>query len=223
MIDRLAAIAEGIERLESEEERRLITDYRWLRPWKDDFLGQVLQEQYTVELSGGGSSVVLQNNRHGGVVRLTSDSAVGSWAYLWLGNNAGFATIDPDDGYEQICRAQLSHTTETFFSIASIQPGAANYVEVCCNTDWGNNWYIASDNDSLFVSYTDSGVAIDTDWHWHTMIARSGRIEHLLDGQLINTHTTKVPTVAMTPFLRQRRRGNFVRYTDVNCWIVAPE
>lgn len=191
-----------------------------LRGWKDDFLGKAFHEQYTVDPIGAGSSIALVDSAHGGWARLTSGPDAGDQAFLWL----DMKTLDTDEGFIQICRGRISHSTSVFFNPGAAWVAATNdYCEVLCNTDWTNNWMIASDNGTGAVTWVDSGVPIDTGWHWHCLIASVGRLEHWLDGSLINVKTDKVPTVVMTPFIRCRRRAAVVRWADVDYWGVIPK
>uniref|UniRef100_A0A6M3MBG5 Uncharacterized protein n=2 Tax=viral metagenome TaxID=1070528 RepID=A0A6M3MBG5_9ZZZZ len=65
-----------------------------LRGWRDDFMGQVLHEQYDQRLSGAGSSLVLQPNAHGGVLRLTAVVETGN--VRCLANAAASRYMDLD-------------------------------------------------------------------------------------------------------------------------------
>jgi len=193
-----------------------------LRGWKDDFLGDAFRDEYDLRTVGAASSVLLQNNAHGGVARLQTDANIGDYARIMLGDSAyNFNTLDADEGWMMIGRYKLSHTTSILVDMF-VTDALVNRIHVTADTSHGANWYLRTDNNSGLDNWADSGIAIDTAWHTHRLRATSGRVEHWMDGTLINYTTTKVPTVVETGNVRCLARANAARYMDIDYWTVIP-
>ena len=193
-----------------------------LRGWRDDFMGQVLHEQYDQRLSGAGSTLVLQPNAQGGVLRLTAGAGVLFYARIMLGDRAyAFNSLDADNGWLMVGRFKISHTTSIRADMF-VTDALVNAIHIIADTLYGANWYLKTDNNSGLDNVVDSGVPTDTDWHVHRLEVTSGRAEHWLDGQLINYTTVKIPTVVETGNVRCLANAAASRYMDLDYWETIP-
>lgn len=216
LVLQIAQLERGIAKAEARE--RILA----ARGWRDDFLGDLLMDQYEQRLVGALSTLVLQDNAHGGVLRLTAGNVISDYARIMLGDSAyTFNTLDADDGWLMIGRYKLSHTTSILVDMF-VTDALVNRIHVSADTDHGPNWYLRTDNNSGVDNWADSGVAIDTLWHVHRLEVTSGRAEHWLDGALINTTTVKIPTVVETGNVRCLARAAASRYADLDYWVVEP-
>ena len=217
LVAQVAMLERGISALELRE-RILVA-----RGWRDDFLGDLLMDQYEQRLVGAASSLVLQS-AHGGVLRLTAGNVISDYARIMLGDSAyTFNTLDADFGWFMVGRYKLSHTTSILVDMF-VTDALVNRIHVAADTDHGPNWYLRMDNNSGVDNWADSGIAIDTAWHVHRLEVTSGRAEHWLDGALINYTTVKIPTVVETGNLRCLARAAFIagRWMDADYWVVEP-
>ena len=216
LIAGVTTLEQGIRALEVRE-RPLA-----LRGWRDDFLGDAFHEQYDLRTVGAASSILLQNNAHGGVVRLQTDANIADYARIMLGDQAyAFNTLDADEGWCMIGRYKLSHTTNILVDMF-VTDALLNRIHVTADTTVGANWYLRTYDNIGLENWADSGVAIDTDWHVHRLEVTSGRAEHFMDGALINYTTVKIPTVVETGNVRCLARAAAVRYMDLDYWDVIP-
>ena len=209
LVRRIVDAEKRLERLQSREVRRFITDYDWHRGWKDDFLGQAIHEQYTAvsDILGVGSGGALQNNFHGGAYRLTAGAANNAFHRLWLGNAAdGFATLDADLGWVMIARFAVldTGTAGNFMSVMGTANSAfSRYILAgVVRNVVANNWGLLT-SDGVATA-TDSGVAFDASQHEHALevypIAGGLRqVDYFLDGILLLSKTTNIPTEVLTP------------------------
>lgn len=193
----------------------------FLRAFTDDFLGDLLDDRYEQRTEAAArSSLTLQDAAHGGVLRFLTGNVAADYARIMLGDSGyNMDSLDPDDGFELIGYWALSGTTSILGDMFVNAP-SWNHIHITADTDHGGNWYLRTDNNSGVDAWADSGVAIDTDWHWHRLLAESGSAEHYLDGALINSTTTKIPTVPMTANMRCLARANASRYLDLDFWAV---
>jgi len=215
-VAQLATLERGIAACEVKE-RPLV-----LRGWRDDFMGQVLHEQYDQRTVGALSSLVLQPNAHGGVLRLTAGNVAADYARIMLGDRAyAFNTLDADDSWCMIGRYKLSHTTSILVDMFAGAP-VNQHIHITADTAQGPNWYLRTFDGVGVDTFTDSGVAIDTAWHVHRLEVTSGRAEHWMDGERINYTTAKIPTIPQTGNVRCLARAAVSRYADLDYWIVEP-
>jgi hypothetical protein len=222
LIAGVVAIEGRLERLESQPQRRLLTDYDWLAGWKDDFFGQAIRAEYDQRTVGAGSSIALEDGAHGGVCRLTSGNVLSDYARIMLGDRTYvFDSLDPDELFWLFGIYKLSHTTSILVDLF-LTDALLNRIHITADTDHGNNWYIRTDNNSGVDAWADSGIAIDTAWHEHWMEVRSGYVGHWMDGVLVNETTTKVPIVVMTASFRCLSRAAASRYARLDFWGAIP-
>ena len=193
------------------------------RGWHDDFLGDLLMDEYEQRTVGALSSLVLQN-AHGGVLRLTAGNVIANYARIMLGDSA-YSTnnLDPDNGFRLIGRFRLSSTTSILGDMFVNAP-VVQHIHITADTDQGPNWYLRTYDDSGGADiFTDSGVAFDTAMHWHVLEVSTGYAAHWMDGSLINSTTTKIPTIPMTANVRCLARANASKYMDLDYFAAVPE
>ena len=228
VVAKLADINDKLERLQARESRRLITDYDWLRGWKDDFLGKVLADQYTAVSDGAGSSGDLQNNAHGGIYRLRAGAGVGRSHELWLGDAAdGFATLDAECGWVMIVRMELSHTTNIAATSGALDVAAHNRILAGMNTNiLANNWLLQTRTGGGAINAVDTGVAADTSAHCHALnvypITGARQVDYFLDGALIASTVVSVPTAVITGRVGCTAFAAAARSNDLDYWDVIP-
>lgn len=201
----------------------------YLRGWKDDFLGDALHEQYTTEFAGVNSIVAtLWPDAHGGWVNLQSGDGAGRYSRLWLGDAVdGYATLDADEGWVQIVRMKISHTTNIAAEFGAWNSTTNDVILAGINTPVvAANWSIITRTGGGAVNSVDSGEAADTDWHWHVLdvypITGGRQVDYFVDGNLIATTTVSVPIIPITPIVRCYSAAAAIRTNDLDYWAVIP-
>jgi len=223
LVARLAAAQKKLDALETRE-RPLA-----LRGWRDDFLGDSIQEQYTAVSNGVGSGGALQNNAHGGVYKLTAGAGAGRYHYLWLGNAAdGYATLDADYGWKMIARMAISHTTTFDGQFGVADSAYNNFVLAGIGTTFlAANWVLITRIGGGAVNVVDTDIAADTDPHVHRLgvcpTLAGHQADYLLDGTRIATTTVSVPIAVLTPIVRASATAAFARWDDLDYWVVIPQ
>ena len=97
------------------------------------------------------------------------------------------------------------------------------HIHITADTNQGPNWYLRTYDDSGGADiFTNSGVAFDTAMHWHVLEVSTGYAAHWLDGSLINSTTTKIPTIPMTANVRCLARANASKYMDLDYFAAVP-
>lgn len=174
-----------------------------LLAFRDHFMGQSLDVKYAQILVGGTSTITL-GPRLNGQVRLRTDTALNNYAWLRLGDAAaGYNVLDADEGFVMIMRSYNEDTSGVYAVMHAYDITTGEYIAVGAHTgDVANNWMIRC-NDGV-GSFTDSGVALDTDWHIHAMEVGlnddgNNQVDYKLDGALIASQTTNIPTGLLTP------------------------
>lgn len=199
-----------------------------LRGWKDDFLGDQLADQYTAVSSGAGSSGALLNNYHGGAYLLTAGAGAGFFHYLWLGDAAdGFATLDADIGWLMLARCRMSHITNIVGDFGALDSAHNNIIQAGISTAApAGNWLLVTRTGGGAVNNVNSGIAADTDTHWHALnvypITGGRQVDYFLDGIQIATTTVSVPTIVLTPLARCRAVAAAARAVTLDYWGVIP-
>jgi len=196
----------------------------YLRGHKDDFLGDLIQDEYTQNTNAGGT-IALQDGAHGGVVRLACAAGAGSYAYLWLGDAAGgYDTLDADEGWVMAMRACIQATTNAlnFFGVYNVALG--HYIEAGFYSVSGANWFLRGSDGA---AWSVQGVtAADTDWHRHALEVRphagGRRVRYYVDGNIEVERTANIPATVLTPLLGVYVIGATARWMDVDVWDTIP-
>jgi len=204
-----------------------LTELDYLRGHLDDFFGDQLLDEYTTVVVGAGSSVSLVPG-HGGWVWLRAGPANGRSAKLWLGDATDlWPTLDADYGYVIAVRMVINRTTNIQATIMVGNAASTRYIAYGIRTDMvANNWMIRT-VDGVGGSNLDTGVATDTDPHWHVAnvypITGGRQIDYFLDGAPIGSKTTNMPNELLTPNLYCQNR-NVAADCDmrVDTWDVIP-
>lgn len=203
----------------------------YLRGHKDDFFGDFLRDEYDTEITGAGSIVAtLVNGAHGGWVNLHAGAGAGRRSILWLGDQVrGYATLGADEGWTQIIRMKCSAVTDAtlIFGVFDQDGLAQDLIVVGYLTpNSATNWVIVTRTGGGAVNVEDSGVAADTDWHWHALnvfpITGGRQVDYFLDGARIATTITDVPAQIITPLIRAQAGVAATRELDVDFWAVIP-
>jgi len=203
----------------------------YLRGHKDDFFGDQIADQYTSVANGVGSFVVLLDAVHGGAVSLTSGPGVGRFAQLWLGDAAdGHDSLSADPGYVIIGYHALSDGGNISGRVGVSNAAKDRYLLVGADTAVGGNWYLWCRAGALPAGLTtvDSGIAIDTDYHWHVIdvypTSTGRRADYYLDGAPVATSITNIEAAAFvrTPFVECLSPGAWMRAVALNYWAAIP-
>lgn len=202
-----------------------LAELDYLRGWKDDFFGDAIDARYASSIVGVGSGLSLVDGAHGGWLRLTAGPAAARYAYLWLGDAIGGQdTLDADEGWIQISRMKLSHTTNFLAMFGVYNAALAHYIQAGYSSAVGANWLLRGSDGAPWNNA--STVAADTDWHWHVLnvypITGGRRVDYYLDGSLIASQTANVPATVLTPILISYSLGAAARSMDVDYWAVIP-
>lgn len=223
LVARVASLEAQVQELQSRE-RPLV-----LRGWQDDFLGQSLDVRYTQDLVGATSTITL-GPRLNGQVRLRTDTNVNDRAWLRLGDfGDGYLALDADEGFTMVMRAYTEDVVGAYQVMHAYDVGAGDYIAVGVHTgDVPGNWMIRC-SDGV-GSFTDSGVALDTDWHVHRMdvypdpTTGGHRVDYFLDSELIAYQTTNIPTGLLTPgLLSMVLVGGDRKLVYIDYWRVEPK
>jgi len=200
-----------------------------LRGWKDDFLGDVIADQYTAVSNGAGSGGALLNNAPGGFYQLTAGAGVGFFHQLWLGDAAdGFATLDADEGWVMMARFSLSHTTTIAGEFGVRDLAYNNTIDAGLNVGFlANNWIIKTRTGGGAINTVDTGVVADVSLHWHVLdvypiTGGLRQVDYFLDGARIATTTISVPIAVLTPYVQSYATAAAVRRVYLDFWAVIP-
>ena len=207
----------------------------YLRGNTDDFFGDFIMDEYEQQTVGGaGSQIYLYDGgagNTGGGVYMQTHAAIGAYARLWKGNSAyNYDTLDADDGWVQICRAKVQSVagvgTDYFANPLAAETAGGNAIFVEYDSTVSANWLLESQSGGGAITQTDSGVAKDENWHWHTLrvypITGGHQADHYLDGALINSKTTDMPNAVLTPFVRIHTLSAATRSMRLDFWRVFP-
>lgn len=205
-----------------------LSELDYMRGWRDDFLGHSLDVRYTSMVGGAGSTISLRN-QVGGVVRVQSGGAATRYAVLELGDFAGgYEPCDADQGWVQIAYAKLDEITDIYAGLYAHNFGGLEIVFTGVRTDVvANNWIIRT-HDGVAFAHTDTGVPTDTDYHLHVQHVYPTdvpgyQIDYWLDGGIIGSQTTRIPTVQLAPaLLCYTIAGAATRQYRINFWNMIP-
>lgn len=200
-----------------------------LRGWKDDFLGDSLAPQYTTWVIGAGGSTTLLA-AHGGVVRLRVDVALNDFQNLVLGDAAdNYTTLDADEGWVMYWRAQIPSLADLQATAGGyLVGGASDHIYAGFRVDVSAANWILRCSDGAGTTNVDTGVAADTNYHWHGLSAYvngdgNRQADYKLDNTLIGSTTGNVTANLLTPMLLNVNRvGGAKRNFDIDFWAVIP-
>jgi len=203
-----------------------LSEMDYLRGWKDDFFGDALFTGYFGALNLGGGAAL--QSIHGGVERLSAAAAAGSYFRLWIGNPAGIGadTLDADEGWVMLVRMRISSTTNIYARVGARDNAGNNVVDVGANIGGGANWYLTTRVGGAAYQYADSGVASDTDWHWHVIDVKpitggNRQADYFLDGTF-RASSTNVAAVNLTPLAFCQAAAVAAKDLDLDFWGVIP-
>lgn len=174
--------------------------YDVMRGHQDDFFGRALHPAYQIELNNG--VIDLPDGEHGGRVRLRAYTGVTNWAVLWLGDNlGGYDTLRADEGWVML--AEMEHSdSETCTLVFGAMDSTKSQ-----NRIWAGNfsgtWRLRCTSGGADTTVS-SGISVDvgvTQLHALDVYptATGRQADYYLDGALIASVDTNVPTVPMTP------------------------
>jgi len=127
----------------------------------------------------------------------------------------------------QIGYLRINSTVDIYAGLYAHNAGGAEIVVTGIRTDVvANNWIIRT-NAGAGYAHTDTGVAADTNYHWHIQhvypVIGGHQIDYWLDGGIIGSHTANIPTVQMEPALMSYTvAGAAVKSLKANEYAVIP-
>lgn len=200
-----------------------------LNGWHDDFLGDLIKDQYTAASSGTAAAGALQNNAHGGVYRLSSGTSTGANHVLYLGNSAdAYATLDTDPGWITATLMTVSRTTNAACITGARDAAFNNAVDIgISTTDVATNWCLRTRTGGGALTALNTGTPADTNPHSHVLhvrpVAGTLTADYWLDATKIGTTTTNVPSNVLTPYMSAYLPAAAAAcYSDVNAWHIMP-
>ena len=163
--------------------------------------GEIGENGWTVELSGGTAAVIdTTNAQHPGIKSLTSGFVSPNMATIRLGQN----NLDQADNHDvtMIMRTTTAALTSLIFrgGIASdIRDGQTVTSMIFeFDPDLGDtNWMAVTSDDYGSASYTrtDTGIAVAQNaWHVFRLKRSGSSVEFYIDDVLVATHTETLPT-----------------------------
>ena len=200
MVARIAKLERRMEEVKTKE-RPLA-----LQGWRDDFFGRSIDVKYEQQIVGAGSGIGLLDTAHGGWIQLLAGAGNGRYARLWLGNAAfNYDTLDADHGWVMMVRVVIMSSVASAILLLGAET-TNRVIWMGLDTNTSANWIIRS-TDAGGTTNLDTGIAADTGSHWHRLevfpedIAGGRQADYYLDGALIGSKTTNMPTEALTPNL----------------------
>ena len=165
--------------------------------FKDDFHGSALNDIWSTSLTGGGSSVALTSTS-GGRVAITSGIVTNDNAALLFNQNTHQFTSNPMMRFY----ISLSSTTSTDARFG-YQIDTSNSVEFRYDTSLAN-WEAVTISGGTETA-TDTGTAADTAFHIFEILCDSDntQIQFKIDGTVVATNTTNIPSGLGHIFMRQ--------------------
>lgn len=221
MVARIARLERRLAALEVKE-RPLA-----LRGWRDDFLGDVIADQYSTTLAGGATVNYpgTAGGAHGGDVRFRV-AAAGDEGCLYLGTQADtYRTLNTASGWLMICRMRVSSIAGSFNAAFGVRDNANNNIilgglnQVSLAS---NNWAILTRSGGGAVAGNASAIVADINYHVFKLEATAGRLDLYVDGTYAVTRTANVPAGVLTPYIVAYTNVVVTRDLYVDFWDVIP-
>lgn len=199
--------------------------------WWDDFMGDVLAPQYTVTLSGTGSSYTLGYSGSSiscGNLRMQSGNVTDAYCLLWLGATSdGMPNIDADDGWRMGVHWRAVYGETYAAALFGASDSAGNNVIVAgVDSNASSNYVIKTRTGGGTVNWANSGVAFSGAWcHlWLDVYKQDSTyyVEFSRNGTLLASTSTSVPSATITPCVYIQSRAAEYRYMDLEYWVVIP-
>lgn len=163
-------------------------DFRTRTLFFDDFYSINAIDLYDYSVSGGGSIVENVDDGHGGQMIVQAGGSNGNSGFFSVGNE----TVSMDQNAHLIIRAKINTSTSNMYAEIGLQDNDNND-RIQFIIDGGSNWDTSTEDGSS-TTQNDSGVAFDTDWHIFEIITTSSSAEFKIDGSIVDTITTNLPT-----------------------------
>lgn len=184
----------------------------------DDFLGRLLKDEWTEGGSAGGSTA-LQDGLDGGVVRFITGAVDGDyWRIYW--NNIRSLSVS-----KRVCvefRARVVQATYIGIYLASYYDDNNNIRFSVNETVGGATNWLAFCRSAGVETVIDTGVVLDTSWHTFRIETSSTSVKFYIDGTLVTTIVTNIPTSYLQSYIYLVTRTALARNLDVD-YIVVKE
>lgn len=160
----------------------------------DDFVGSNYDNRWWTA-RGTGGSITTQTY---GIVRVRANANLNYEFYQNDLCDFSVAKLAVQTARWRISAASLM-SGEVGFEAASPDSGS-NWICFIYDSDTGSNWYVQSASGGS-VTTTNTGVAADTSYHEFKISCTSTELTFFLDGTLVATVTTNIPTNLLQPYV----------------------
>ncbi len=156
--------------------------------FKDDFLGDQLQDLWTGSGDAGGSGVVV-DAQTGGIIRLTTDGDTNDdWSIDWN----TIRTLHVSQNVVIEMRMKLSSVANVRCRVPRIFFDGTNNILFQLDTGVDGNWHARTLDGA--TTDTDTGIVADTDYHvFRIDTFDTPSVNFYIDDVLVATHTTNIP------------------------------
>jgi len=188
--------------------------------WWDDFLGDRVQDEYSIGGDAGGSGVVVDGET-GGVIRITCDGDDGDDYQIFWGNYTTIINTKLPKFEARVKLETASNISVDFLGFyGTLNSSRAMF---WCNTDVDANWHFQT-RDAAGQTNTDTGIALDTSYHiFRISFISSTQVLAYIDGTEEADHSTNIPTDHMFIDLKIGTEENATKYVDMDYWVVAQD
>jgi hypothetical protein len=156
----------------------------------DDFIGSLYDDRVWAA-TGTGGTITLYASGVSGILQLRANA--NSYYYM---HQSDYAAFNVANKFVATWRFKLPSTANIITSIGLFS--AEFYFVVLRNG--ATNW-TAHTIDSGGETATDTGIAVDTNWHEVLIQAVAAGVEFWLDGVLVATNTTHIPANNLQPHI----------------------
>ena len=186
--------------------------------WWDDFLGDQLKDEWSIQGTG---SVVVVDQQTGGIVRITTAPAMNNLQLIRWG---GIGTLLVSKKVTIEWRFKLLRVTD-FEARFQLFFNATNLIDFSIDT---NAEAVYQTDTILAGASTKNATNISPDTDWHILRFEcfpTGQVHYYYDGVEVNTspHTTNIPTDYLEPLTYIRTRSVVLTYVDVDYIVIRQE
>jgi hypothetical protein len=189
--------------------------------WFDDFLGDQLQDEWTLTVVATGAGTVV-DAQTGGIYRLSAaTNATNDAARIDWGGGAPIRCLLATKKVTLEVRAKLSSAANVETQLALFFDGT-NFMRFRFDTGVGVNWLVETD-DGTGPTSADSGIAADTDYHVYRIECfPTGEVHYYIDGVETGNSPiiTDITANYLMPYLYVETLAVAVKQLDID-YVVA--
>ena len=169
---------------------------------QEDFLGGATSSGTLGSLgwfvTGGTTTSIAGEAGAPGIIRKDTSAVINTVASLLLSGTQ--TSIDTTAIHNSIWRTRLN----TNDANTEVRIGMSNTCTVIAASGYyfekdaaDTNWFAVTNNGA--TTRTDTGIAVDTNWHYFTIQRRSGEVRYQIDNGAFITITTNIPAAGTQP------------------------